>query len=170
MGGADVGSRNAVPLRVIPEAGQVSENVSHSPSKESWNVLHKHPARSKIANDERVKRPEPPRVSLRETLPGDGDGLARESAANKVNGSVSPPSGAGSHVVMPGHLRPVLRQHTPAPRINLHLADDGHPGALEAEVEAADAGEQGQDVHDATSHSGCPWTASAAAMAACAHG
>ncbi len=40
MGGTDEGRRYAVPLRVIPEAGQVSEYVSHSPSKETRDVFH----------------------------------------------------------------------------------------------------------------------------------
>jgi hypothetical protein len=41
----------------------------------------------------------------------------------------------------------VFREDLPAPGVDLDLAGDGHPGALEAEVETADAGEQGQDVH-----------------------
>jgi hypothetical protein len=41
----------------------------------------------------------------------------------------------------------MLRQHTPAPRVDLHLPADRHPGPLKAEIQAADAGEQGQDVH-----------------------
>jgi len=40
MRGTDEARRNAVPLRVIPEGGQVSEYVSHSPSKETRDVLH----------------------------------------------------------------------------------------------------------------------------------
>src|SRR5262249_39184979 len=39
MGGTDEGRRYAVPFRVIPEAGQVSENVSEPVTKESWNVF-----------------------------------------------------------------------------------------------------------------------------------
>jgi hypothetical protein len=42
MGGTDEGRRYAVPLRVIPDTGQVPENVSHSGSKEPWDVLHEH--------------------------------------------------------------------------------------------------------------------------------
>jgi hypothetical protein len=40
MGGTDEHCWNAVPFRVVPEFGQVSEYVSHSASKEPWNVLH----------------------------------------------------------------------------------------------------------------------------------
>jgi hypothetical protein len=41
----------------------------------------------------------------------------------------------------------VLRKDLPAPRVDLHLTGDRHAGAFQAKVEAADAGEQGQDVH-----------------------
>jgi hypothetical protein len=41
----------------------------------------------------------------------------------------------------------VLLQDRAAPRVELDLAHDGHARTLEAEVEAADAGEQGQDFH-----------------------
>jgi hypothetical protein len=48
----------------------------------------------------------------------------------------------------------VFREYLTAERVDLDLADDGHPGPLEAEVKAADAGEQGQDVHRRPSHHG----------------
>jgi len=43
----------------------------------------------------------------------------------------------------------VFRQHPPAPWVDLHLPGDRHPGPLQTEVQAADAGEQRQDVHGA---------------------
>jgi len=107
-----------------------------------------------VANDVVECWPEPPAIRLREFLPGVGDGLAGESTANKVRGwPVSPPFGAGSDVVMAWHLRPVLLKDAAAPGVDLYLAGDGHAGALEAEVEAADAGEQGEDVHGVTTGS-----------------
>jgi hypothetical protein len=36
----------------------------------------------------------------------------------------------------------VLREYLPAPRVDLYLPCDRHPGAFQAEVEAAYAGEQ----------------------------
>jgi hypothetical protein len=142
MGGTDEGRWYAVPLCVVPEAGQVSEYVSHSPSKETWDVLHEHVPGSKVANDARECWPEPPAIRLREPPPGGADRLARESAANKVRGSaVSPPGEAGSHVVMPGHLGPVLGEDLAAPWVNLHLAHDGHSSPFQAEVEPSDAAE-----------------------------
>jgi hypothetical protein len=36
----------AIPFRVVPERGQVAENVSESPDQESWDVLHEDKAGS----------------------------------------------------------------------------------------------------------------------------
>ena len=55
---AKVGSRNAMPFRVIPERGQVSDNTSKSSAKESRDVLHKDIARSYIANQSNDLRPQ----------------------------------------------------------------------------------------------------------------
>jgi len=46
MRGANGGSRNNLPLRIIPERGQVSENGSHPETKQAWDVLHDDVARS----------------------------------------------------------------------------------------------------------------------------
>lgn len=85
MGGTDEARRNAIPFRVIPARGQVTEHVSHSPSKQPWYVFQQHPAGSQVANDVTGCGPEPPAIRLREPFAGEGDGLAGESAANKVN-------------------------------------------------------------------------------------
>lgn len=53
---------------------------------------------------------------------------------------------------MSWHARPVSGQDVAAERVYLNLADDAHAGALQAQVYAADAGEQGQDVHAARGH------------------
>jgi hypothetical protein len=37
--GTDGGSGYAIPLRVIPDRGQVCEYVSHPSSKQAWDVL-----------------------------------------------------------------------------------------------------------------------------------
>jgi hypothetical protein len=69
-------------------------------------------------------------------LAGTADGLAGEPAANQIDswpGISEPPFDAGSDVVMPGHLRPVFRQHPPAERVDLDLPDNGHARPLEAE-------------------------------------
>lgn len=61
---------------------------------------------------------------------------------------------------MSRYLRPMLSQHAPTERVDLHLTHNGHPGTFQAEFETADAGEQGQDVHGPTTGSGTgPWQA-----------
>jgi hypothetical protein len=52
------------------------------------------------------------------SLPGDTEGLTRESAANNVNWSdiLAPQLG---HILMARHVRPVFREHLPAERIDL---------------------------------------------------
>mgnify|MGYP003424754695 CR=1 FL=1 len=47
--GADLGRAEQTPLRIEPELGQRSENVSEI-SSELWHVLHEHEAGSKYAN------------------------------------------------------------------------------------------------------------------------
>jgi hypothetical protein len=44
----------------------------------------------------------------------------------------------------------MFRQHALAERVDLNLSHDGHPGPLEPELQAADAGEQRKDVHSAS--------------------
>ena len=48
---------------------------------------------------------------------------------------------------MAWYLRPVLLEHLVAVGVDLDLADGGHPGALETQVDPTDSGEQGQHVH-----------------------
>jgi hypothetical protein len=60
------------------------------------------------------------------------------------------------------YLRPVLGQHALAEGVAFDLSDGGHASPLEAEVQGADTGAEGEDVHDAalfrssthTGHSG----------------
>jgi len=47
---ANGGSRYAMPLRIIPERGQVSENVSKPPTKQCCDVFHDDEAGSYLAN------------------------------------------------------------------------------------------------------------------------
>jgi hypothetical protein len=47
--GTDGGRRNAIPFRVIPDRGQVSENSSHPPCKQRCHVLQDPDARSSHA-------------------------------------------------------------------------------------------------------------------------
>jgi len=86
MRGTSGASWNAVPLRVIPERGQVAENSSHPPSKETWDVLHLNEARSYFANDPGVVGPEAGAASFDPcALAGDGDVLTGETASDEIH-------------------------------------------------------------------------------------
>jgi hypothetical protein len=122
--------------------------------EQTGHVLSDDPGGADVADDVGHFGPEPSLVLLRQAKTRFTDGLAGKSTANNVNsgsGSGHPPTCSGSDVVMSGHLGPVLGQHALAERIDLHLADDGHPRPLEAEFEPADSTEEGEDVHVATS-------------------
>jgi hypothetical protein len=55
--GANGWSWDAVPPRMIPERGQVSENVSKSSTKERCDVLHDDELGSQLANESGVLAP-----------------------------------------------------------------------------------------------------------------
>jgi hypothetical protein len=104
--------RYAVPFTVIPARGQVAENSSHAPSKQSWDVLHDDVAGSYVANQSAQLRPEPAAGPVDPcVLPGVADVLAGEPPADEVNGfelsSVNIP-----HVPVSPHIGPMLFQHT----------------------------------------------------------
>ena len=54
---SNVRRRKHSPVRIVPERGQVSENSSHPESKQPWDVLHDHVARSKVANGSGILSP-----------------------------------------------------------------------------------------------------------------
>lgn len=55
--------------------------------------------------------------------------------------TVADPAAERSHVIMPPHFGPMLRQHALTKLVNLHLADAPQARPFEAQVDAADAGE-----------------------------
>ena len=158
MWGTEEGCRYTVPLRIVPESGQVSEYVAHSSNKEPWDVLHEDVAGSKYAKDACELGPEPSLVVLSASLSGEANGLTRESSADKIHSESCPrhcpgldeplwsvEEGVGQkpfRVIEPLHVRPVLLQHEPTVRIDLDLPRAFHSGTLEAQVEPTDAGEE----------------------------
>jgi hypothetical protein len=150
VGSANGASWYAVPLRIIPERGQVSENSAHSSIKQRCDVLHDDVAGSKLANKTGVFGPETTAVAFNpDTLAGIRNVLAGESADDGVNqNSTSSKLGSGefAHIVIAGHSRPMLRQNTLAEWIDLAERDGLEPARpLQSQVEATDAGEQRQD-------------------------
>lgn len=146
MRGANGGSWYAVPFRIKPERGQVSEYVVQPSSKQRCDVFHDDESRSNLANNSGVLRPKArPGSGQSSALAGDADVLAGEPSADdigKSSGSVK-----GPNVVVAGDVGPVLSEDGPAERVELDELDGAHPGSLKSEAEAPDAAEQVEDIH-----------------------
>ncbi len=74
--GANGGSWYAVPLRVIPALGQVSENSSEPQGKVPWDVFQQDVAGSYCANDSEDFGPKMTLVKLSLPVPGETERLA----------------------------------------------------------------------------------------------
>jgi hypothetical protein len=78
-----------------------------------------------------------------EPRPGDADVLARESAADEVNGPLRRVRGReGPHVVVTPDAGSVLFEDAPGEGVDFDLPRAGHARPLQAEVHPADPGEQ----------------------------
>jgi hypothetical protein len=138
---------DAVPFRIVPARGQVSENSAESPASEGGNVLHENVARSNQANDPDKLAPET-RLLARETFPLAcvRDVLARKAAADELD--------VGElfdfpYVTEPLDLRPVLLEDSSCIIINRNLPNRSEvPCPLEAQLNSSDACEQAADCED----------------------
>ena len=109
--------------------------------KHTRHVLDQNPPRHQFRNNPCHLRPEPPIIVHATPSTSHAQRLTGEPAADEVNSGKLCCSDI-SHILVSGHVGPVLREHPPAILVNLDLPHRSHPGALKAEVEAADAGEQ----------------------------
>jgi hypothetical protein len=125
-----------MPLRVVPERDQVSENSSHSPVKQSCDVLHDDVSRSYLANNSSELSPQSGSLAVESgSGSGDGDVLTREAAADEVDGYAigsESRSGKSSNVVIDRNVRPVLAENGAAVSVALAECHGSHTGALEA--------------------------------------
>lgn len=145
--GANCGSWYAMPLRIKPDRGQVSENTAKpSPPisvKESCDVLHEKELGSKLASQPAHFGP---KAATRAIKPRPGSRIAkvltREPAADDVNGNSigsKPLCGEGSNVVITGHLWPVLRKHATGKGFDFAEGDGFKAArAFKAEAKSAD--------------------------------
>jgi hypothetical protein len=139
---ANRGSRYAMPLRIVPEGGQVSENSVHPSTKQLCDVFHENVVGSNLANEARVFSPKTgslPVKTARRASPREI--LAREPTADDIDGnSVSAKSVGckGSDILVPFDVRPVLREDAPAKWINLALRHGFEPArSFQAKLESA---------------------------------
>jgi hypothetical protein len=142
---------DTTPPCIEPTVGKVAEDIEETGADEVGDVLDEDERRLFLllgdAVDDVAEPGPPPSLVVGATLSsGDAVSLAGESAGDEVDvgaGLCGPPGGSGSDVVMLRHLRPVLVEHAAAIAVDLDLADRRHAGPFQAEVEAADAAEEG---------------------------
>jgi len=131
--------RNDSPFRIEPHRGQVSENLSKSPSNKRWRVLHEDESGSYFTNDPGHLHPESRPFSFDSfAFAGDADVLAGKAPAHHIH-SASPRPGVESKDVIPdGEARedPVtlaLEQDASAAGVDLDSADAGMSQKVAAE-------------------------------------
>jgi hypothetical protein len=151
----------------IPALLQRPEHGSHVPAgvrrQKSGDVFEDNPARAWAQAGSEVheaKEKAAPRPGQPGALPGDGKVLAGESSNENVNWSeafcISPDP---FRVVVDGHARKVPPVHSAGLGLDLAGPGGGHPGVVQAKVQAAAAGEEGARLHAASSSNSLPCSA-----------
>lgn len=157
--GSDIGRTYARPLRIEPERGQVSENVS-KPRKEACDVFQEHVSGSNRANDSDNFSPEAGALAIDPGAgSGDGNVLTRETRSDDIHAAAPSCAVEGSDVAVDRSLVQVAvfharRQDAGSKKVDLHITDDARrwKSCSNAEVETSDAGEEGQHVEGSRSH------------------
>ena len=117
---SDVDSAETVPLRIEPQGGKVGEDSSEAPNNEGCDVLNDDEAGSNHANDAGVLAPESAPLSVDAlATPRVADVLAGESTTDDVD--MLKLLSCAPDVFVPRGVRPVLREHLAAVRIDLDL-------------------------------------------------
>ena len=136
---AGVGCVKHSPFRIVPEVGQVSENVSESDSQVICDVFQDDVTRSHLANDSRELGPEVSRIIGSLAVSRSAKRLAWIPAADHVSG-LQVVSADSPHVIVTHSVGPVLGEHLTAERVALHLPHgvaDARP--FEAKLQASDS-------------------------------
>lgn len=158
MWSSDRGSWYAMPLRIKPALGQVSE-YSAKPSawsftrasKQTCDVLHDEESRSYFASKSVDFGPEAASRAFQScTSPSDRDVLAGEAPTDDIDSNSicrEAFSGKTSHVVIDGDVGPMFCEDFLAERLDFTERDGSHSGSFEPEGEAADPAEKVEDIH-----------------------
>jgi hypothetical protein len=134
---------DAIPFRIVPARGQVSEYGSEPPRSKSWDVFHDDESGSNLANDPVHFPPKAgPLPSQTGSTSCQADVLARESSADDVGISEIVSSNCFD-VIESLRFRPVLCKYVPAKIILLNLPDCfADARNLETYLESTDAREK----------------------------
>lgn len=150
MGGANVGSWYAVPLRVIPERGQVGEDDIEAPNKEGWRVFQDDKRGSKFPNQTGDFGPKAAAFASDTLTPtGQANVLTGETGCNDIDAAAL---GAGEcpHVIVARDIGPMLGEDFAREAFDFTERDGFEAidfrsrkrGAFKPEAEAADAAEK----------------------------
>jgi len=146
VGRAEGSSRHTEHPDFVTECFKVTDNVGKHRAIKSRHVLANDPPRANLGNEAAEVGPQVALVVCALALAGNAVRLARESSDDGVNhGKVA--CGECSDIVVPRHVGPVFGEHFERERLALNLRGALPPGALKAEVEAADAGEKRKELH-----------------------
>jgi hypothetical protein len=151
---AHVGCSEKVVGVPIPEVGKVAEDQSQTSGNKTPDVLQDDELGLDRSQSLGNERPEPSVVVDAEALPGARDGLTGEARHDAIH-RATPRSAVEGGEVSPdrrrsqGAVRHARRQDAGREGFPLHVTDGagGGQGESDAEVEAADAGTEGQHTH-----------------------
>jgi hypothetical protein len=143
----NVGSGDNVPFAYVPDRGKrPQESVERAASvmveKADGIFSHKEPW-AEIRNNSEGFAPHPSLIVRAFLLACVADRLARHAGTDEVNlpiGRIA--HRERPHVAPAGNARPMLRQHAAGIGVDLDLPPALHAGTLQAQVEAADPGEE----------------------------
>ena len=146
---ADVGSSEQSSVRAIASPLEVTDNSVQPLRNEARNVFDDHDIGLELVDDAGVLAPERRALAGCEwvglAVAGDGDVLTRETAAEDGNGSETCASDSAD-VLEALCMGPPLSENGSARRILLDVPHDGAETCVrEAQLETANAGEQGAD-------------------------
>lgn len=143
LGKANVGRRYAIPFRIVPDRGQVSEYSAKPSIKQCCDVLHEDEVGSKLASKSVDFAPEPRARAFNPcTFPGVADILAREATGNDIDAVDSVVSQSncreGSDIIILPCLRKMLAEKPAAKLVDLAEGDSFEAAsALQAKAKAA---------------------------------
>ena len=144
LSGTSVGSRYAMPFRIIPERGQVSENSPNSPSKESCDVFHDDDLGSKLVNQSAVLGPQPASCAIKtRATTCETNVLAGKSSSDSIRDNPVCSQlvcGKLANISIDGYTRVAIGEASARFTIELAERDGLEPAsAFQPEREAADA-------------------------------
>jgi len=150
LSGTNVGSRYAMPLSIIPERGQVSENGSKSPSKQRCDVFHSDVSWSYLANKAGELIPQSASCASKTLATAcETNVLAGKSSNDCIREdpvASQSVSGKCSNIVIDCDTREAAAQRSLRLLVKFTQSDGLEAtGPLKPKVEATDAREQGKD-------------------------